>query len=961
MSNLLFTIYTGITPRRLTKVLGIDAEGKLTKTAAATMVSGTAEHARVADLHELATRLETLQPNQAVGWGVSPHAKVEIVPQDRATGGATSMARSRENFEFPCGPGIWMLDHDGVPGRSLDADALRAELIEACPALTNAPMLWRPSVSAGVVAPDGRQLTGLTRHRLYIPVSDASAIPEAGRRLALLLWAAGKGWHEVGSAGQALQRCLVDASVWQPERLDFAAPPVLEDGLMRPAVGPRIFGDPAGLFDLAAIQSSAQASSTHQRIKESRMAIRAECKARREVWAAERAPALALSRRITVQKARDVLARASEHAVLMGDFQLTAADGEVVTVGQVLDNPSRWHNARFADPLDPDHDRRVAVVNLRSGGAPTLYSHRHGGVRFELMRQTQRVQVGRGLRVQTTDAVLQVLRDRGELFDYGEGTLVHAAAGRLRPVKADWLVDHMGRICAFYRAAPQVSEDGQLEPSEPPDDAPMAVARAILAKHSDRCFRPLAALITAPTMRLDGTVLDSPGYDPDTQLLYHCERPGPPIPPQPSPADALAALRRLWQPVSQFPLVDDIDRGVVLAALLTAAVRAILPTAPGFGFNAPAAGTGKTLLARCIGILSTGQEPPILPPADTDDETRKRLFAALRDGSRVLLWDNLREPLGCASLDAFLTSATFTDRVLGVSETAVLPNRALFIATGNNLRVVSDTCRRVLVASLDAKLDRPYARQFNVAPAQLFLRDRPQLVAAALTILRAYVCAGRPRHGNDGVATFEDWDEMVRQPVCWLKTLITDAGGADLPRLDDPLLATDRAFANDPETLRHAALIRAWSKALGSVQHTVAMAADRATSDSQMRHALEEIGSQSGKINNRTIGRWIERMAGRRIQGMWFEKGTLVGGVQSWKVRSESAAPQKQPTTSIKPTESASAAGPIHLPAAPLGGFDGTDGFVSRSGAFADPALGASAAPPGITRDGRINGHHHGA
>ena len=62
-------------------------------------------------------------------------------------------------------------------------------------------MLWRPSCSAGVQAPDGRLLSGLDRHRLYIPVRDASRIPDAGKTLFTLLWAFGQGWYEVGRAG----------------------------------------------------------------------------------------------------------------------------------------------------------------------------------------------------------------------------------------------------------------------------------------------------------------------------------------------------------------------------------------------------------------------------------------------------------------------------------------------------------------------------------------------------------------------------------------------------------------------------------------------------------------------------------------------------------------------------------------------------------------------------------------
>ena len=114
---------------------------------------------------------------------------------------------------------------------------------------------------------------------------------------------------------------------------------------------------------------------------------------------------------------------------------------------------------------------------------------------------------------------------------------------------------------------------------------------------------------------------------------------------------------------------------------------------------------------------------------------RKRLFALLREGAKVVLWDNLREPLGGASIDSFLTASTYTDRILGVSETASLPNRALFICTGNNLRLLGDTCRRVLLARIDPKTEQPFAREFAFDPATVVTRQRQQLVVDVLTII----------------------------------------------------------------------------------------------------------------------------------------------------------------------------------------------------------------------------------
>jgi hypothetical protein len=874
-----YTTLTSETPPRLTKVFGLDADGKLTKQTSANMTAGIAERTSAANLHELAARLDTLTSAQAVAWGVTGADVVAITTADREGRDLDVLARTRRNFAFLKGPGILMLDHDDAPGEPLDRDTLRDKLFDAIPVLAGAPMLWRPSSSAGLCAPDGRVLTGLHRHRLYIAVSDATAIPAAGKRLVTLLQAAGQAWHVVGNAGQALRRCLVDASVWQPERLDFAAPPILNDGIQRPRETSKVFGDPEALFDLARILVTPEherAGTRHMR--ESWSGIKAACAAQREIWANMRAPVLAQQRGIEIDNARAVLVRASERGILMGDFVLTSASGAIVSVGDILDHADHWHNQRFADPLDPDEDLRVAVVNLRSGGRPYMFTHRHGGLRFELLRQSARVQTGKGLRIATTDAVLQVLRERGELFDFGEGAVAYVAGGRARTVNNDWLTDHMGRVCDFY-SVKTLPSGGTVEVA---DDAPVMVARAMLAKHGERGFARLVAVTTAPTLRTDGSVLDQPGHDPDSGLLYYSEDPNPPrVPEHPTPDEAMEALRFLWRPFAGFPLVDDVARSVVLHGLLTAAIRAALPTAPGIALDAPAAGTGKTLLARCFGILATGDDPAVLPPADTDEETRKRLLAALREGARVLLWDNVREPLGCAALDSFLTAATFKDRILGSSETASLPNRALFVATGNNLRLTGDTCRRIFLARLDAETDTPYARDFDFDPVQELQRERTRYVVAALTIIRAYIHAGRPKVGSGRTASFELWDDLVRQPICWLAGVRGLDSDQALPGLDDPLKAAQRAFDQDPETTKHAALLHAWYGAFNDVPMTVAAVIQRAEADEALQAALEEVGGQGNKINPRIVGRWIERQVGRRIDGLRFERGVTNRHIQA--------------------------------------------------------------------------------
>ncbi len=894
---LVFTVITGIQPTRLTKVIGINTDGSMRKETSAMLTRGRAQHVSVADLDDLKTLLDSLTSAQAVTWGVTEDEQVEVCTQgDTESQQAGAITRTRENFKFKAAPGVMMLDHDGLPDGELSALQFRDHLIAAVPTLANAPMLWRPSASAGCVAPTGESLSGLTRHRLYIPVMDATLIPEAGKALEALLWATpGAAWCGVGIAGQRLPRCLVDVSVWQPERLDFAGPPVLADGVTRAGVEGVIYGDATDQFDLRRIIDSAPPSIRKQAqaaLKIARAAVSEKCEAARRNWAADKAPALAHRRGIKLAQATNVLERAAAHQVLMGDFELTCADGQLVNVAQLLDNPHRWHNARFADPLDPDADKRVAVARLLNGTRPDLFSHRHGGVRYELRRQSARVQLGRGMRVDSTDAVLNILRERSELFDFGTNAIAYVADGKASPVSRDWLVDHAGRVAEFYSVKTERDDEGNITSTrEIPEDAPTYIANAIMAKHGGRDFRKLTAVTTAPTLRPDGSVLDEPGHDTATGLMYVTTEAHPlAVPTAPTVNDALDALAKLWHPIRLFPFADEVAVGVTVAAMLAACLRPSLPTCPATGFDAPAAGTGKTLLAKCIGALATGGDVAVLPPTNEEDECRKRLFAALRGGSKVLLWDNVREPLGNSVIDSFLTSSLFADRVLGASENVELPNRSLFLVSGNNLVLTGDTHRRILMARLDAQIETPFKREFEFDPLAEVCNNRQALTVAALTIVRAYITAGRPKVGKGRIASFELWDDLVRQPLCWLRELMLESGRdfTDLPKFVDPAESIERAASENPETSKLAALLNAWTAAFGTTPTSPADAIAKATEvyggHSVLFDALDEIAGQSGKLNVRILGRWLERHAGQLCTGLRLVLANKTNGLKRWTV-----------------------------------------------------------------------------
>lgn len=123
---------------------------------------------------------------------------------------------------------------------------------------------------------------------------------------------------------------------------------------------------------------------------------------------------------------------------------------------------------------------------------------------------------------------------------------------------------------------------------------------------------------------------------------------------------------------------------------------------------------------------------------------------------------------------------------------AKLNTRTLLMATGNNLRCLGDMARRAVVCRMDAKMANPEERQFDFDPVAEVCASRLQLVIDALTVLRAYIAAGRPTRLS-AYGSFDDWD-LVRGALVWLGE-------------PDPLDTKAMVTANDPKLQERSELI----------------------------------------------------------------------------------------------------------------------------------------------------------
>lgn len=282
--------------------------------------------------------------------------------------------------------------------------------------------------------------------------------------------------------------------------------------------------------------------------------------------------------------------------------------------------------------------------------------------------------------------------------------------------------------------------------------------------------RHLDGIVQYPVLRPDGTVFATPGYDEALRLLLLGTVGAVEVPAAPTQADAVTAARDLLDVVCDFPFADDVGRAVFIAGVLTPLCRyAGIGNVPLILVDKSVRGCGGSLLVDTIGVLLKGEPLARVPQAQNDEEQRKVITSVLLAGDDLVLIDNLSHPLGGASIDALLTGAVWRDRLLGRNELSLVPNLATFFGTGNNVELLGDTTRRVLRIRLEAAHERPEERaDFKYPDLLAHVRARrSQLLSAALTILRAYCLAGRPKQPVSAWGSFEGWSALVASAVAW--------------------------------------------------------------------------------------------------------------------------------------------------------------------------------------------------
>jgi hypothetical protein len=412
-------------------------------------------------------------------------------------------------------------------------------------------------------------------------------------------------------------------------------------------------------------------------------------------------------------------------------------------------------------------------------------------------------------------------------------------------------------------------------------DPPARHASILFDSNSYRHLPVISGLARQPYLRPDGSLMKQAGYDNNTGMFGVFDSRKFSIPDNPSKLEAEAALNLLAELLDEFCFSAEEDRAAAIAAILTAAIRPSLAHAPMIHVRAHAVGSGKSYLCELITAFATPQRgTPASFPAD-DEECRKLLLAELLRAPAVIEFDNLTSDiLPHKSLCTALTSEHIIGRILGLSKTATVGTRALFLSSGNNVAPIRDMTRRCITINLNPEVEIPAARTFK-RPNLIseVLQKREYYVSAAITIVRAWITANKQKVKCKSLAGFEGWSDLCRQPLL-------------MHGCADPAASVFEAIKEDPDRDQLRRLLTAWQEMFGNAPTRVRDAVNKSEEQNgypELKEILHDIADERGEVNRHRLGRWIKRHEGQIVDRLRFMRCEGNTSAERWRVESVSS------------------------------------------------------------------------
>ena len=322
--------------------------------------------------------------------------------------------------------------------------------------------------------------------------------------------------------------------------------------------------------------------------------------------------------------------------------------------------------------------------------------------------------------------------------------------------------DRLNLLLAKHVATHKVGKNGL-----PQLASTTAAMRNAVVQNDDWPGLPiLTGIISTPTLRPDGSLIQDTGWDSATGLYYEPSLKIDRVPDVITDEQVRTSREFVFSKVfGEFCWASPGDFANYLALLVSPMLRPYVKTTTPFGMvTASTPGSGKTNLTDAAGLLY-GQTSQVLP--GRTEELQKKITSILAgNSSPVVVFDNLKEGTTISSeiLATLVTKEAWDDRMLGASRNIEARNDRLWLASGNGLTVGGDMASRTVMVRLDPRMARPELRQFELGQFSDWIREddnRAQLMWHLLVLVQAWVQGGKTTDTSHTMRNFTRWAQIM--------------------------------------------------------------------------------------------------------------------------------------------------------------------------------------------------------
>jgi hypothetical protein len=336
-----------------------------------------------------------------------------------------------------------------------------------------------------------------------------------------------------------------------------------------------------------------------------------------------------------------------------------------------------------------------------------------------------------------------------------------------------------------------------------PTPMPLGPAKSALIDPGRYDLPELREVIHIPLMLTDGTVVDTPGFDPRSKRFLVLPTGFRVIPrPPPSKEAAIEAYGHLDNLLKDFPFANAASRknalgclfGMAGKKLINAPYPLVLVNAPGGDTRG---GNGKTLLCHALIGIAHGIEIHFNIWPKGENALRKQLIANVVVAQPATLFDNLptNACLDLGPLNSWLTGKKVQDRAMGHSSNIFgdLRGHQTF-ANGNGITFRGESGRRCVEILLD-KPPRNHVYEYPFLHKHI-LNHPSEISAWLLTILESWWVITQLDGKAPGVGqtpiikSFEPWSMFTGSVMC-----VCDAGQDYLANFGEGVNDEDTAAA----------------------------------------------------------------------------------------------------------------------------------------------------------------------